>query len=139
MVCLMAPFVWQARQSWKSAKATAFLVIVALSAGIGSATAIYAVIHSLLLKPLPYAHGERFVSLLGGSLNDPFSVSSLNLNDEREHQQGLRSFDPFGRRLYIPYNLRARGEPRFLNGIGVPPGLGNTLGVNPKLGRWFRD
>jgi len=120
-------------------KATAFLVVVAFTAGIGSATAIYAVIHSLLLKPLPYAHGERFVSLLGGSLNDPFSVSSLNLNDVREYQQGMRSFDAFGRMRYIHYNLTAPGEPRFLNGIGVTPALANSLGVNPKLGRWFRD
>ena len=91
----MAPFMSQAWQSWKSAKATAFLVVVAFTVGIGSATAIYAVIHSLLLKPLLYAHGERFVSLLGGSLNDPFPVSSLNMNDVREYQQGMRSFDAF--------------------------------------------
>ncbi|MGD0775337.1 MAG: ADOP family duplicated permease [Candidatus Solibacter sp.] len=135
----MAPFVRQAWQSWKSAKATALLVIVAFTAGIGSATAIYAVIHSLVLKPLPYAHGERFVSLLGGSLADPFTVSSLNLNDVREYQQGMRSFDAFGWMRYIHYNLTAPGEPRFLNGIGVTPALANSLGVNPKLGRWFRD
>src|ERR1039457_1603883 len=135
----MAPFVWQAWQSWKSAKATALLVVVAFTVGIGSATAIYAVLHSLLLKPLPYAHGERFVSLLGGSLADPFSVSSLNLNDVREYQQGMRSFDAFGRMRYIHFNLTAPGEPRFLNGIGVTPALANSLGVTPKLGRWFRD
>ena len=70
----MAPFLSQAWQSWKSAKATALLVVVAFTFGIGSATAIYAVIHSLLLKPLPYAHGERFVSVLGGSLKDPDSL-----------------------------------------------------------------
>src|ERR1035441_6798059 len=97
----MSPFLWQAWQSWKSAKATALLAVVAFTVGIGSATAIYAVLHSLLLKPLPYAHGERFVYLLGGSLNDPFSVSSLNLNDVREYQQGMRSFDAFGRMRYI--------------------------------------
>ena len=135
----MAPFLSQAWQSWKSAKATALLVVVAFTFGIGSATAIYAVIHSLLLKPLPYAHGERFVSLLGGTLNDPFSVSSLKLGDVREYQQRMRSFDAFGWMRYINYNLTAPGEPRFLNGIGVTPALANSLGVNPKLGRWFRD
>jgi hypothetical protein len=46
----MGPFVSQAWQSWKSAKATAFLVVVAFLFGIGSVTAIYAVIHSFLLK-----------------------------------------------------------------------------------------
>src|ERR1022692_3276372 len=135
----MSPFVWQAWQSWKSAKATALLAVVAFTVGIGSATAIYAVIHSLLLKPLPYAHGERFVSLLGGSLNDPVSRSSLNLNDVREYRDRMRSFDAFGWMRFIHYNLTAPGEPRFLNGIGVTPALANSLGVNPRLGRWFRD
>ena len=91
----MAPFLSQAWQSWKSAKATALLVVVAFTVGIGSATAIYAVIHSLLLKPLPYAHGERFVSVQGGSLEDPDSRSGLNLNEVRQYQ-GMRSFDAFG-------------------------------------------
>jgi predicted permease len=135
----MGAFLLQAWQSWKSAKATALLVVVAFTVGIGSATAIYAVIHSLLLKPLPYAQGERFVSVLGGSLDDPASLSSLNLDDVREYQQRMRSLDAFGWMQYTHYNLTAPGEPRFVNGIGVTPGLANSLGVNPRLGRWFRD
>ncbi len=135
----MGPLLSQAWQSWKSAKATALLVVVAFTVGIGSATAIYAVIHSQLLKPLPYAHGERFVSLLGGSLNESSSRSSLNLNDVREYRDRMRSFDAFGWMRYIRYNLTAPGEPRFLNGIGVTPALANSLGLNPRLGRWFRD
>ena len=135
----MAPFLSQAWQSWKSARSTALLVVVAFTFGIGSATAVYAVIHSLLLKPLPYAHGERFVSVLGGSVNESDSRSSLNLNDVREYRDRMRSFDAFGWMRYFHYNLTAPGEPRFLNGIGVTPALANSLGVNPKLGRWFRD
>jgi predicted permease len=134
----MAPFLSQAWQSWKSAKATALLVVLAFTVGIGSATAIYAVIHSLLLKPLPYAHGERFVSVLGGSLKDPYSLSGLNLNEVRQYQ-GMRSFDAFGWMQFTDYNLTAPGQPQFLNGIGVTPELANSLGVNPRVGRWFRD
>src|SRR5664279_2857456 len=105
----MAPFLSQAWQSWKSAKATALLVVLAFTVGIGSATAIFAVIHSLLLKPLPYAHGERFVSVLGGSLDDPNGLASLNLGDVLEYQQRARSFDVFGRMQFVDYNLTAPG------------------------------
>jgi len=135
----MAPFLLQAWQSWKSAKATAFLVVVAFTAGIGSATAIYAVIHSLLLKPLPYAHGERFVSLLGGSLDDPGSMAALTIGDVLVYQQRMRSFDVFGWMQFTNYNLTAPGQPQYLNGVRVTPGLANNLGVNPTMGRWFRD
>src|ERR1035437_2588438 len=135
----MAPFPLQAWQSWKSAKATAFLVVVAFTVGIGSATAIYAVIHSLLLKPLPYAHGERFVSLLRASLDDPASKSSLNLPDVLEYQRRMRSFDVFGWMQLPNYSLTAPGPPQYLNGAEVTPELANNLGVNPRIGRWFRD
>src|ERR1035438_9706428 len=135
----MAPFVWQAWQSWKNAKATALLVLVAFTFGIGSATAIYAVIHSLLLKPLPYAHGERFVSVLGASLDDPASKSSLNLPDVLEYQRRMRSFDVFGWMQFTNFNLTAPGQPQYLNGVWVTSELANNLGVNPRIGRWFRN
>src|SRR5260370_20595579 len=123
----MSPYVSQAWQSWKSAKATALLVVLAFTVGIGSATAIYAVIHSLLLKPVPYVHGERFVSLLGGSLDDPKSMSSLSLNDVQDDQQRLRSFDAFCWMQFANYNLTAPGQPQYLTGVRVTPGFANSL------------
>src|SRR5260370_15465745 len=135
----MSPFVLQAWRSWKSAKATALLVVLAFTVGIGSATAIYAVIHSLLLKPVPYAHGERFVSMLGGSLDDPKSMSSLNLKDVQEYQQRIRSFDVFGWMQFTNFNLTAPGQPQYVNGVRVTPVLANNLVVSPRIEQWFRD
>jgi hypothetical protein len=39
-------------RSWRNSKAVAFLAIIALAAGIGSATAIYTVVNGVMLKPL---------------------------------------------------------------------------------------
>ena len=47
-------------RSWTSAKAVAVLAAIALAVGIGSTTAIYTVVNAVMLKPLPYQHGERF-------------------------------------------------------------------------------
>jgi len=49
--------------SWKSAKAVALFAIVALVVGIGSTTAIYAVVRGVMLAPRPYANGDRFVAM----------------------------------------------------------------------------
>ena len=89
----------------------------------------------------PAIRPRRALRVVAGRelLDDPLTVSSLNLNDVREYRQRMRSFDAFGWMRYIHYNLTAPGEPRFLNGIGVTPPLADSLGVNPKLGRWFRD
>jgi len=53
----------QAWASWKTAPGIALLAVVAFAVGIGSATAIFTVVNGVLLQPLPYSGGERFVSL----------------------------------------------------------------------------
>src|SRR5512142_3327009 len=101
----MFPLVSQAWQSWKSAKAVALLVVVAFAVGIGSATAIYTVIDTLLLKPVPYAQGGRVVSILGASLVEPGQRSALSVPDVLEIQQRARSYDVFGWMTFANYNL----------------------------------
>ena len=66
----------QAWRSWSGAKGVALLAIVAFTVGIGSATAIFTVINGVMLKPLPYPQGERFVTLYGARLNEPGRYSS---------------------------------------------------------------
>jgi predicted permease len=135
----MMPPVSQAWQSWKAARSVALIIVVAFTVGIGSATAIYTIINSLLLKPLPYQHGERFVSLLGASFDDANGRSSLNISDVLEYQRRTRSFDVFGWFRFANYNLTAPGPPQYINGVDVTPSLANNLGVNPRVGQWFRD
>jgi len=89
----VAPFISRPWQSWTTAKAVAFLVVLALAIGVGSATAIYTVINALLLRPIPFEHGERFVSVLGASFDDPNGMSAVTLKDVLEYQQRTRGFD----------------------------------------------
>jgi putative ABC transport system permease protein len=133
----MLSYVLQGWRSWKSAKAVALLAAAALAIGIGSATAIYTVVDAVLLRPLPWLHGERFVALFGAEASDPGRRSSMSWLDLLDYQQRTRSFDRFG--IYQPreFNLTAPGEPQHLTGVEVTPSLLNSLGVNPLLGRWF--
>jgi putative ABC transport system permease protein len=55
----MLTLIWRSWKSWKREKGLALLAIVALAIGIGSATAIFTVVDAVLLRPLPYTHGER--------------------------------------------------------------------------------
>jgi predicted permease len=132
----MISLVAQAWQSWRSARSVAFLVVLALTVGIGSVTTIYAVIDTLLLKPIPYSESSRWVSVLGATQDDSVSMSGLSLVDAAEYQQA-RSFDVFGCMQFGDYNLTSPGQPMHLNGAEVEPGLAGSLGVNPERGRWF--
>jgi predicted permease len=135
----MARFVAQAWRSWNSARSVAFLVVLALMAGVGSITTIYTVVDALLLKPVPYGHGERFVLVLGGSLHDPGSMSGLSLEDTQQYETQTRSFDVFGCLKTADFNLNSPGQPVHLSGVAVEPTLADNLGVNPERGQWFRD
>ena len=63
--------VLQAWRAWQGSRGVALLAAVALAVGIGSTTAIYSVVNAVMLKPLPYPDGGRFVALFGGSDTDP--------------------------------------------------------------------
>jgi len=126
-------------QSWQNAKSVALLIVLALAIGVGSAAAIYTVANGLLWKAIPYAHGERFVSVLAANTEDPNTMSAMNIRDAAEYKQKTRSFDLFGWFAFTNYNLTAPGEPRHLKGVEVTPDLVNGLGVNPQYGRWFHD
>ncbi|MBZ5594894.1 MAG: ADOP family duplicated permease [Acidobacteriia bacterium] len=135
----MPSFISQAWRSWKSGKAVALVAALALAVGIGSTTAIYTVVNAVMLKPLPYPHGERWVALYGASFSEPTLWSASNFPDLLEYQQLTHSFDVFGWLRSENYNLTSPGEPRHVIGAAVTPSLAHHIGVNPIVGQWFRD
>jgi predicted permease len=130
------------RQAWRSvlsARVIALLAATALAVGIGSATAIYSVVNAVMLKPLPYRYGDRFVALFAGSTHDPARFSELLSGDARAYEERTRVFDAFGWFRGAGKNLMYRGEPLFVHGAAVTVPLVYQLGVQPVLGQWFRD
>ena len=126
-------------QSWKSARAVAALAVIAFAVGIGSATAIYTVVNGVMLRPLPYADGQRFVALYGATFSEPGQRSAHTFPDLEEYQQRTRSFDVFGWFRAGSFNLTFAGQPQHVGGAAVTPSLARNLGVNPIVGQWFAD
>ena len=126
-----------ARRSWQGAKGVALLAATALALGIGSTTAIYSVVNGVMLKPLPYADGERFVAVYGAAFNDPERIASLSMKDAVIFSERTQVFDAFGFFRGAGKNLVYAGAPYHVNGVAVTPSLAHNLGVAPALGRWF--
>src|ERR1051326_3806868 len=135
----MLSLISQSWQSWRNAKAVALLSVLALAIGTGSTVAIYTVVNSVLLKPLQYEHGERFVALYSANFNTPNSYGALSLADLQVYSQRTTSFDVFGWFKFASFNLTSPGQPQHLNGAAVTPELARNLGVRPILGQWFED
>ena len=129
----------QALRSWKSAPGLAALAAIAFAVGIGSVTAIYTVVRGVMLKPLPYAEGERFVALYGGTLNAPDGRASHSMPDLIEYQQRSRSFDVFGWFRPGSFIMTMGGQTQHVLGASVTTSLAHNLGVQPRIGRWFED
>ncbi len=131
----------QAWRSWKNAKGVAAFSILALAIGIGSTVAVFTVVYAVLLKPLPFAHGERYVLFYAANpKDDPHRMSGSNDQDLREYQSRLRSFDVFGWFTVMgDFNLTSPGTPEHLHGVSVTPQLVKDLGVPLQQGRWFRS
>jgi putative ABC transport system permease protein len=129
----------QAWRSWRNDKAVAVLAAAAFAAGIGAATAIYTVVNAVMLKPLPYRDGDRFVAIFSAATNDPEHYGSLPFRDAQTYQERTRVFDAFGWFRFAGKNLTFAGEPLHVEGVAVTPPLARQLDVDPMLGQWFQD
>ena len=118
-------------RSWPRTRASPCMAVLTLGLGIGANTAIFSVINGVLLKPLPYEHGDRLVLLQQSAplANQPnFGVSIKELYDYREQ---LASFDGLVEFHQMSFDLLRRGEPdRVATGV-VSPNFFDVLGIKP--------
>src|SRR5262245_39994583 len=128
----------QAWASWKTTPGVALLAVIAFAVGIGSATAIFTVINGVLLRPLPYPDGERFVLVYGTNTKAPGTFLAMSVPELLDYQQQTTSFDAFGWFRIAQYHLTSPGEPQFVAGAAVTPALAQQLGP-PLIGQWFAD
>lgn len=129
-------------RSWKNKKGVALLSILALAVGIGSATAIFTLVNSVLLKPLPYSHSDHWVALFGGSTlgSEADRYSGLSVADLIDYQQRNHSFDVFGYyNILGDFNFASASLVEHVAGAEITPSLLNNVGMNPILGRLFQD
>jgi putative ABC transport system permease protein len=112
--------------------------VLTLALGIGANTAVFSMIRGVLLRPLPYEHGERLVYLrqpapLGGVANAQFSP--LELADYRQRSRAMESLVEYHS---MPFILLGQGEPRRVQTGVVSANFFEVLGVRPLRGRTFR-
>ncbi|HEY6175775.1 MAG TPA: ABC transporter permease, partial [Kofleriaceae bacterium] len=125
------------RMMAKSPGLTAVLVIT-LALGIGATTTIFSVVHSVLLRPLPYPEPDRLAVLtteIIGKLGFPhlgFAVSSYN--DLRRNCRTCAGVAAWERG---DSSLAGGDRPVRVAATFATSELLPLIGVHPMLGRWF--
>jgi putative ABC transport system permease protein len=113
--------------------ATAVLI---LALGIGATTAIFSVVYSVLIKPLPYPNADEIVRLrhsvegrVGSTDFEP--TMYVTYRDENRTLAGIGLWQD------ASMTLTDGTEPERLRAIRVADGTLQLLGVQPVRGRWF--
>ena len=104
----------------------AAVAVLTLALGIGANTTIFSVVHSVLLKPLPYPAADRLVSISAASFPKFTQIS------EQSH-----ALDHVAAYYFFAVSLATSREPEGIRGVHVSPEFFRVLGVPVARGRSF--
>jgi len=112
------------------------VALLILSLGIGATTVMFAVINSVLLRPLSYPEPDRLVTLriFTEQFGELWGFSNLDFGDAKRESQTLA----LAAWTYGGGTISEPGEPEYVNGRQISAELFSTLGIAPVQGRAFR-
>jgi predicted permease len=114
------------------------VVVLSLALGIGANSAIFSVVHTVLLKPLPYRDGERLVNLREGNGPERPGGMFVTFGNYGAWVEGARSFDALGAYLGpSSLALTGAGEPQQIRVLRTTASYWKALYIPPVLGRYF--
>lgn len=104
----------------------AAVAVLTLALGIGANTTIFSVVHSVLLKQLPYPAADRLVSI--GAASFP---KFTQISQQTHTLENVGAYYSFG------VSLETSREPEAIRGVHVSPDFFRVLGINVARGRSF--
>ncbi|HEV8366352.1 MAG TPA: ABC transporter permease [Pyrinomonadaceae bacterium] len=113
------------------------VAVLALTLGIGANTAIFSVVNSVLLRPLPYSDPGRLMQLWESKPaigRNEITASYPNFADWRDQNH---VFDQVVAYADWTFNLTGNGEPERIRSTIVSPAFFSVLGIQPIHGRVF--
>ncbi len=115
----------------------ATVAILTLALGIGANTAIFSVIHGVLLSPLPYNDPDHIVLVLESNPTrgfPQFSVSPPNYMDWKKDSTSFKQIASIARG---DFNYTGGAEPERISGARVASSFFAVMGATPAMGRTF--
>lgn len=116
--------------------AFASLAVLVLALGIGATAAIFSLVNSVLLRPLPYPDADRLVAVRDVSSQlGPIPMSYPAFLAWREQKDLFEQVETF---INGGEALTGLGEPELIQRLAISAGFLQMIGVEPVLGRGFR-
>jgi putative ABC transport system permease protein len=115
------------------------VAVITLALGIGANSAIFSVVHAVLLRPLPFRDPERLLWITG-EIPEVHAemVPGADYIEWRDDSRLLAAVAAWDSPVWFLYQGSQGGEPpERLQGARISPNFLDTLGVRPALGRSF--
>jgi putative ABC transport system permease protein len=109
-------------------------ILVVLALGIGANTAIFSIVNSVLLRPLPYHDASRLVEV---SETAGAETTAVSLPDFVDWRQSNQVFEQMALYRWQAFSITGGGDPEMVHGWYVTESFFPTLGVQPIKGRSF--
>jgi predicted permease len=120
----------QLRSSWGFAA----LAVITLALGIGANTAMFTVVESVLLRPLPYRHAGRLIFISPAESQGFGSSSYLNYRDIRDQAQRLEQVAGYSEDVSV---VEGKDGSVSVSAPRLTTNIFTMLGTQPLLGRTF--
>jgi predicted permease len=125
---------------WKSPGFT-LVAVLTLALGIGANTAIFSIVNSVLLRPLPFPQPDQLVSLNEKDMRSDLkagAVVNTSYPDFFDWRSQNRVFENMAAFRYTSSTLIGAGTPLHIDAEIVTAEFFTVLGVPPSVGRGFR-
>ncbi len=127
-------------RSLRRRPAFALAAILTVALGVGANTALFGVIDSVLIQPLPFRDPGKLVQIW--ETHPALPQLQVTAPDFRDWRDQSRSFDAMAAHTLSAMNtatLLGQGEPEMVHGAMATSNLFPTMGIQPIVGRNFSD
>lgn len=126
------------RQLWRS-PGFSIVAVMTLALGIGATTAIFTLVYDVMLRPLPFPHPDRLVTLEEkvAEWSNIYPTLPVSANHFMIWQQNNRSFDAMAIMQQGTTPLGGGARPVQVMALSATPGIFSVLQVQPAQGRGF--
>jgi predicted permease len=113
------------------------IAVLTLALGIGANTAIFSLVNTVLLRPLPYKDADQLVTVWGYNRTRGFTTDLVSPLDFADWRSQNSVFEGIAASTDVTYTLTGLGEPALLIAYSFSSDYFHVLGVAPLLGRTF--